>query len=86
MYPLGAARARVRADNAGKVHAVMFDNSLTKAEAEDAIAYQVGPRAHGKQERHVAHGYLNLVNPHTGVAVVFTPGEALPDWAVDAVS
>lgn len=31
----------------------------------------------------VALGYLHAVNPDTGLEVVFTPGEALPEWAQD---
>ncbi len=32
-----------------------------------------------------APGYVHAVSPETGDPVVFVPGEALPDWAVEAL-
>lgn len=57
---------------------------LDPGEAE-AMAMQErggGLTTGGGAER-ISQGYLHTVHPDTGNEVVFVPGEALPDWAVE---
>ncbi|HMO12003.1 MAG TPA: hypothetical protein PKB06_11005 [Actinotalea sp.] len=47
--------------------------------ADDPIVSQVGPPA-PMRPRTMATDYVHAVHPDTGHAVVFVPGETLPEW------
>ena len=51
------------------------------AVAADELAQEFGPQDAGRPLT-VSPGFVHGVHPKTGIAVVFVPGEALPDWAV----
>jgi len=53
--------------------------------AEDQAAQERGG-AHPEPRRQVlAENYVHAVHPDHGEAVVYVPGQALPDWVVDAM-
>lgn len=51
----------------------------SQAAAADELAQEQGPSSTHTPPR-VANGFVHATRPD-GVAVVFSPGEALPDWA-----
>lgn len=56
--------------------------SRDEAEAMAVDERGAGLTTGGGADR-VSLGYLHTVHPDTGQEVVFVPGEALPDWAIE---
>lgn len=56
---------------------------LDTTEAEVLLVPEgAAERAEDNRDR-ICRDYLNATHPDTGLAVVFVPGERLPDWALD---
>lgn len=65
-----------------RVEELEFVAGMDAEEAEQVVASEAGVRRADTRDR-ICRDYLNTTHPDTGVAVVFVPGERLPDWALD---
>lgn len=49
------------------------------------VTSQAGPPVDSPSAtQRIATDYINTVHPDTGTAVVFVPGETIPEWAFEA--
>jgi hypothetical protein len=62
----------------------MSDYRDAKARAADEAAFERGP-APALVANRCAAGFIQTIGP-TGDAVVFTPGEMLPEWAIERLA
>lgn len=60
------------------------DLGLDREEARTVAAEQTTDVRTTPSVSRICTDYLNTTHPDTGLAVVFVPGEALPDWALAA--
>jgi hypothetical protein len=65
-----------------ELEAAGMSRAVAEAMAVPEFRERTGLTNGGGAER-ISQGYLHTVHPDTGNEVVFVPGEALPDWAVE---
>ncbi|PWC04262.1 hypothetical protein [Agromyces badenianii] len=84
---IAVARHKALGERDVRVRDFAVATDLDQAEAADLLrrqakpASEIGPRS-GKR---LATGYINTTHPETGLDVVFTPGEALPEWVLEGI-
>ncbi|MDI3210496.1 hypothetical protein [Arthrobacter sp. AL12] len=64
------------------VEQLVEELGIDREEARSVAVSEAPAPSRRTSANRVCVGYLNTTHPDTGLAVVFVPGEALPDWAL----